>query len=151
MDRILSAFADAGVSCSVHFRHGLPARVETLRAKGIEVHDTPQSLAQVLPQVSAVIHHASLNTASAALVAGRPQLVIPRHLEQDLTAKALHESGVGCVLGGRLTMQNVGQSLRALTEDSSCAANAHALAEELYQRGAAESLDPVVESCLDLL
>jgi rhamnosyltransferase subunit B len=151
VDLLLESFTQAGVACSVYFRDGLPADVHRLREKAIEVFDRPQNLEEILPRVSAVVHHASLNMSMAALVAGRPQLVLPRHLEQDLTARALEDLGTGRILGGRLTLGQIGQSLSELAQSPETAERSYRLATTLHARRSHGCLDHIVQGCHQLI
>lgn len=150
LDQVLLAFVEAGVACSAYLRDANPASIGVSRAGGVEVHDAPQHVPELLPNVSAVVHHAGLNMTAESLAAGRPQLVLPRHFEQDLNSAAMQELGVGRVLGGQLTRKDIGQSLRSLIEGDQ-AERAHELAVDLHRRGASGCLESIIETCVGLL
>jgi hypothetical protein len=59
----------------------------------------PPALAELLPRVRLVVHHAGLGTAHAALLAGTPQVVLPERLEHRVTAQALWGLGVAAAPG----------------------------------------------------
>ena len=65
------------------------------------IHDEPPPLARMLEHAAVMIHHGGLNTTETALAAGRPQLLLPIHLEHNLTARAVESLGVGRSLAGR--------------------------------------------------
>lgn len=48
----------------------------------------------LFPRVAAVVHHGGMGTSSAALAAGRPQVVCPFIYEQPFNAGRLHAAGV---------------------------------------------------------
>ena len=72
--------------------------VEFLRLRGHRVHRTPPALRTLLPLVSHVVGHAGTMLASMALAAGRPQLLMPRHVEQRINAAHLARLRVGTTL-----------------------------------------------------
>jgi hypothetical protein len=55
-------------------------------------------LEQALARKSLAIHHASLTTSITCLLAGIPQLVLPRHLEEYLNALSLSQLGVAILV-----------------------------------------------------
>lgn len=55
-------------------------------------------LEEILPQTNWAIHHGGLTTTIACLLTGVPQLILPRHLEQQLTGYALESLGVAQVM-----------------------------------------------------
>ncbi|MCA9061537.1 MAG: hypothetical protein KDA96_00680 [Planctomycetaceae bacterium] len=148
LEQVLSAFVRAGIECQAYLRNSNAEQAAGMRRLGVLIHANPVSLSTVLPEVSAIVHHGGLNTATAALAAGRPQLLLPRYLEQDLNAAALTELGVGRVLGGRQTLTSIGQMLGDLCSDPVMASRACGMANELFQRGSSGSLTRIVRDCL---
>lgn len=57
-----------------------------------------EPLAKALSGKSLAVHHASLTTATACLLAGIPQIVFPRHLEEYLNALTLSQMGVAILI-----------------------------------------------------
>jgi hypothetical protein len=91
------------------------------------------------------IHHGGLTTSIACLLAGVPQLILPRYLEQQITGRALVQLGVA-------------QMLQEPTWDELCMADAHVysltstaqqVATQLKQWNQ-NFLDTIVESCFQL-
>jgi UDP:flavonoid glycosyltransferase YjiC (YdhE family) len=91
-----------------------------------------------------------MGTAESALWAGCPQFLLPRHLEQRLTAEALVELGVGTYISGKISMNEIVQTARALCSPhyADTAAN---LANALHEREALHPLQQVVARCVELL
>ena len=76
-------------------------------------------LSQLLPRAAALVHHGGIGTASQALAAGVPQLVMPMAHDQPDNADRIKRLGVGRALKPkRFTAANVARELSALdTED----------------------------------
>jgi UDP:flavonoid glycosyltransferase YjiC (YdhE family) len=68
---------------------------EFLRLRGHRVHRAPPDLRTLLPSISHVVGHAGTLLASMALAAGRPQLMMPRSVEQRINAAHLARLRVG--------------------------------------------------------
>lgn len=121
-------------------------------APTIRLLDRPADMAAVLPQVRAVIHSGGLGLAHAGLVAGRPQLVLPTCVEQQLTANALVGQGIAtAVRRSELAAATaIRQALQHCLHDSALAHRATQLAESCVTDGRA-SFDQILSSAAALL
>ncbi|MDY3556983.1 hypothetical protein R5W24_006165 [Gemmata sp. JC717] len=147
----LTLLAAAGLDGEVYVRGATAGQRERLRGRGLTVHDTPPPLADVLPRVRAVAHHAGLGTAEAALLAGRPQLLLPEHLEHQLYASAAHRLGVAHYLAGTYPASDVAEGMRQLLDDPAFARRAAEVAADLRRRWPDGSLGTIVGRCRELL
>ncbi|MCE9522124.1 MAG: hypothetical protein K8S25_06795 [Alphaproteobacteria bacterium] len=95
---ITQALMEVGPQASAYFRGSLGARAAVIKSRGVQVFDTPPELPAVLPDASAVFSHGGTGFANAALAAGRPHILNPRHFEAHSTARALEELGAGICL-----------------------------------------------------
>jgi UDP:flavonoid glycosyltransferase YjiC (YdhE family) len=93
-DVLVQALAGLNVPIEAHFRGENGPAAHLLRLRGHVVHDTPRPLAEILPRVSHVLSLGGLGASQAALAAGRPQLVAPRHDEAMFNVRVLTELGV---------------------------------------------------------
>jgi UDP:flavonoid glycosyltransferase YjiC (YdhE family) len=84
-------------------------------------------LEEILPQTNWAIHHGGLTTTIACLLTGVPQLILPRHLEQQLTGYALESLGVAQMLS-KPTWENL---LLAQAQQPHLAEAATKLAQQL--------------------
>jgi hypothetical protein len=98
IEPMAQALMTLGPQASVYFRGALGARAAVIRSRGVTVHEAAPSLAAVLPEASVVFSHGGSGFSHAALAAGRPHIVYPRHGEAHLTARALVKMGAGIVL-----------------------------------------------------
>jgi UDP:flavonoid glycosyltransferase YjiC (YdhE family) len=98
LDELIAVLMDLGPQASVYLRGSPGARGAILKSRGVAFHGEAPALADVLPTATCVFSHAGSGLASAALAAGRPQILSPRHGEADMTAKLLEELGVGISL-----------------------------------------------------
>jgi hypothetical protein len=148
--QILTTLAAARMEGEVYLRGPVTGWASRLRASGLVVHDRPPPLGEVLGRVSLIVHHASLGAAEAALAAGCPQLLFPRHLEHKLTADALQALGVGKRLSGTIGLAEIVESAQRLC-DGEYAERARLVAEGLPRRGAADPLRQIIDRCLEAM
>lgn len=78
-------------------RNGAPAMLKRLEESGIDVCRTPIDLTSALQSRALVVHHGGTGTIHQAAIAGCPQLLLPRHLEQAHNAQAVVRCGAGVV------------------------------------------------------
>lgn len=95
---VTQALMELGPEASAYFRGALGARGAVIRSRGVNVYETAPALAMVLPEASVVFSHGGSGFTYAALAAGRPHIVNPRHFEARATAQALEELGAGICL-----------------------------------------------------
>jgi rhamnosyltransferase subunit B len=127
----------------------LAARLE---AGGVRAVKEPPPLAEAVTGASLVLHHGGLDTAQTALALGRPQMLLPRYLDQRLTAEALCALGVGLLPSrGGTGPQWVASELRRLAADATMAQRAELRATLIRRRGIADALAASVEAGRALL
>ncbi len=147
VDLILPELAAAGFHGAAYVR-GAPARVvDAARRAGVAIHEEPVPLTPALANAAVVIHHGGLNTAEAALAAGRPQLTLPIHLEHILTARALEGLGVGRFLTGHYQAKAVSELLRAVSAPGGCSHQALAFAHTIEARYYQGCLLKIIDCC----
>jgi hypothetical protein len=95
IEELCAALMELGPLSSAYFRGTLGVRGAVLKSRGVSVFGEAPSFNDVLPEATCVFSHAGTGLTAAALAAGRPQILSPRHGEADITAKLLEEMGVG--------------------------------------------------------
>jgi UDP:flavonoid glycosyltransferase YjiC (YdhE family) len=147
VELVLTQLAAAGFHGAAYLRHGSPRVFERARAAGVTIHQNPPPLGEALAGAAVVIHHGGINTAEAALAAGRPQVLLPSHLEHTLTARALESLGVGKSLTGPYQAGELGSSLREVSGPGDCSRRAEAFAHEISARNYRGCLTAMIECC----
>lgn len=132
---VLQVLVEARVPGGCYLPDATEATVGTLARAGITVHRTPPPLRQVLAEASFFIHHGGIGSMEDAALAGRPQLLLPRHREQFLNTRRAIEALPGTVaLGRAATLEALRQRLPPLLRDMRPLRAAHALALRLTAR-----------------
>jgi hypothetical protein len=128
IDELTAVMMELGPKASAYFRGSLGARSAILQSRGVTMFSVAPSLNEILPIASTVFSHAGSGLASAALAAGRPQILNPRHGEADMTAKLLEELGIAIVLNP-LERGRLREAVERMNTDKSFAAAAQRAGE----------------------
>jgi len=78
----------------VHAKGLSPQAAAMLGGPHIRFEAAPVQLGPAVAAAQVVVSHASMGTATAAALAGKPQLALPSHQEQSLVARRLLQAGV---------------------------------------------------------
>ncbi len=129
------------------FLRGAPDQMkQALRASGMSVHDEPPPLAEVAERASLVIHHAGIGTIETCLALGRPQLLLPRHLEQSLNASTAVRLGTALSLSRSSRLSEASAVIAEAAGSRRLVERAQELAAVLAGRPAT-ALDEIVARC----
>jgi UDP:flavonoid glycosyltransferase YjiC (YdhE family) len=108
---------------------GLPAELmQRYTAPHVAFSPVPVDLKKVARQADAGLTYASPAATVAFLMAGKPVLMIPGHLEQFLFAKRVEEMGAGLIQNPEHTPHNLAAMLRQVLAEPGFSANAGAFA-----------------------
>lgn len=152
-EKVLEAFVGSGFTGSIYLRDGSNARRAAWRDKGLVVHDTPQDMVEMARQAAVIVHHGGIGTTETVLALGRPQLFVPRHLEQTVNGGMVGERGLAVSLysGGRFRPEHVVQALGHARSNVEIADRCRRLADDLAARGPFGAVGEIVGCCLGLL
>lgn len=136
IDELVAALMEIGPQASVFLRGSPGAKAAILKSRGVSFFSAAPRLDEALPQATCAFSHAGSGFASAALAAGRPQVLNPRHGEAALTANALEGLGVGISLP-LLERKRLREAIERVHTDPAFAENAQrvgAAAQEFIAR-----------------
>lgn len=95
LDPIIQAVSQTKAKISAYLGNTNTAAAQFLKLRGGHIYAKPPELSEVLPTVTAVMSHGGAGLSQAAMIAGRPQLIVPIHFESEATAGRLEGLGVG--------------------------------------------------------
>ncbi len=144
--KTLEVVAQSGIGAEGFVRGPTARMVRELTEQGIVIHDSPVPLETALRRTTAVLHHGGIGTSEKVLSLGRPQLLLPRHLEQELNALALKEQGVGVVLMRNQTVDSARQTIRQVCTNKGLANTTAKLAGAVDRRGTMKDLMGLCEA-----
>jgi bacterioferritin-associated ferredoxin len=147
---MLHALADRGLQTVLHTQPLPPGLATRLPAHGLAISRQPVRLDLALAACRVVVCY-SPNTAAAALLAGRPVLLMPQHVEQAMAADRLARQGLARVLPIGADAAHCAEALRAVLDEPRYRAAAQRFATRYHGYDPADAAAAVGESCEDLL
>lgn len=116
---VLQVLIDCRISGECYLHNATTQIIVELEQAGITVHKKPPPLREALKRASILIHHGGIGSMEEAALAGRPQLLLPRHLEQLLNTQRAIASlpGTFTVQAG-ITPEQLRQRLPPLLRDA---------------------------------
>jgi len=150
LEPLVQCLVEQPFSAEVYLRGNVESFRRFLAARGVRVHKTPPPLAETLPKASLVISQAGSTMAHAALFAGRPQILVPTHAEQELTADALVSLGVGVRLTKDANGELIAAAIRQAFDSGEMRNAVHRRAAEAAARPRLDAVALTVEACVAL-
>jgi len=151
LDILGLCMADLDIPVHAYIRGDSGVIANFLDRRGVTIYREPPKLADILPRVSAILHHGGNFTTHAALVAGRPQLIVPRYYEAALNGRLLESLGVGINMEKMITMEELKKALRKVLYEPDISGESAKLAISIHQREPLEGLKTAVDTCLEFL
>jgi hypothetical protein len=150
IDEIADVLCRSGLPVSCHIRGARSVGLHLLRSQGAEVHDEPVPLVEAFSHASIVVSHGG-GIAQAAMRAGRPQIVLPNHLEAIITGAKIQALGTGISIE-TFDRQAFADAVGRIRADAGFDERAQALARDLARLSLPENPPAVAaERCLELL
>jgi hypothetical protein len=144
---LLRHLAASGFVGEAYLRNATAAQVAEARGAGVVVRESPPPIGRAASEATVVIHHGGLNTTEAALSLGRPQVLLPVHLEQGLTARAVVGMGLGRALMGRQALSAISDAVAELSRLDGPRDRARAFAAEISGRAYDGCLAAILDRC----
>lgn len=152
-EHVLQALATLKIRGSIYLRDASARQRDDWRERGLTIHDTPRNMREMATRSAVIVHHGGLGTIETVFALGRPQMLVPRHLEQGVNAQMVGalRLAVGMQAGGKFQAEHVIQALRHAIDAPDLRDNARRKAADLAERGPFNALEPVAEFCLTTL
>lgn len=113
--RALVARSDTAVICAAP---GVPAdSVKSLQRPGFEFFSKPVSFPAALREASLFLSYGPAASVTEALLLGIPQLIVPAHVEAQMTAIRVQSMGAGMAIRGGATEEAIGSALQRMLQD----------------------------------
>jgi len=123
---VLKALQACGLSAIVHAKGLAPAAAARWTSPRLRFEAQPLHMDEVVAQADVVVSHGGQGTLAAAALAGKPQLLLPQHMEQAMAARRAADAGLALVLAPTLECAGL---LRRLLDEPAFAQAAAALAK----------------------
>ncbi|MBE0625690.1 MAG: hypothetical protein IH606_12855 [Burkholderiales bacterium] len=126
----LAALHALGEPSTVFFPDAPAGLLARYAAPHLVFSASPLDLTQTAREADVAISYAGLSTATSFLLAGKPLLLLPGHLEQFLLARRVEEMGAGLLLDPEQAPLDLEQKLRRVLYDAQYSLNARAFARK---------------------
>ncbi|MDP2793044.1 MAG: hypothetical protein Q8O25_03015 [Sulfurisoma sp.] len=126
----LAALHALGQPTVVFFPGAPEALVARFSAPHLVFVQSPVDLARTGQEADAAVTYASLSTTTRFLLAGKPVLLLPWHLEQFMMARRVEQMGAGLLVDPEKPATEIAQKLRRVIADPAFAGNAQAFARK---------------------
>jgi len=145
--QVIKAIAESGLPAHGYIRSASRKRLDAFVRDGLVFYDEPLPIQQALSDSTAILHHGGIGTSEAAIAGGRPQLLVPRHLEQLMNAKALMSLGVAIVLATPFKDEAALAAIGGLRTNRSLYAAADRVGRQIARREHGRSAQILLEAC----
>lgn len=151
LEKIARGLRGLSMPGDVYVRGASPRVRAWFEEAGLVVAERPLALAEVLPGATVVLHHGGAGITQHCLAWGRPQVVAPAFLEQQITAEVLRRANLAVLLGGPVQHGMSGEALSFVSASAVARTVATDLAARLRAQYAGGSLPVVVGACESML
>ncbi|OHC67279.1 MAG: hypothetical protein A3H93_14845 [Rhodocyclales bacterium RIFCSPLOWO2_02_FULL_63_24] len=127
-EAVLAALLALGHATVIYFPNLPPTLAARYAAPHLVFLDHPADIEQMTREADLAVTYASLATTTAFLLAGKPLLLLPGHLEQFLVARRVEEMGAGRLVNPEQPPDGLHGILADLIANPSWRANAQAFA-----------------------
>ena len=141
---LVKALSRSEMKGTVYLRDAHPRLLKQLRQSKLHILHRPGDTDELLATCELLIHHGGVGTSERALATGRPQLLVPRNLEQAYNAAVLHQMGVGRTFDSE--KGSVEEFLSALTKPE-VQQRACSVAELVQVRRNDRALERILDRC----
>lgn len=133
--KVIQILAEYRIPGECYLHDATPHMISMLEHAGIRVHTHPPPLREVLKRASVLVHHGGIGSIEEAVLAGRPQLLLPRHLEQQLnTQRAIGNLPGTIAVPSGMPFERLGERLPDMVRDPQPLRAAQATASSLTSR-----------------
>lgn len=152
LDRLMAFAAERALPTLAHVRDARIEQIARWQTGALRIFDRPLDLARLLPECDAVIAHGGQGSLHATLLAGRPILILPQHVEQLLNALLANAIGAATMVGlDREERPDYGALFEPLLADPRFAAQARAFAERHAGHDPRAAAAAIADRCEELM
>lgn len=125
-----------------HYRH---------ESSQLKISDRAVQLEHVLGGCRFVVGYGSHHLTAESLLAGKPLLLLPNYLEQELTCRAVERLGAGISTIGKGRKMRLNRLIAQMCDDESLRTAAEGFAAKQDSWSAEESAEALAESCENMV
>lgn len=150
-DAVLEGINLTNIRTTAFIRGGQPALLEEFQSKTLKILTSPVKFSEILPTVSLVIHSGGGGTATSCLMAGRPQVLLPRQSETGLTARLLETQGLGCTIKRGSSASSISKTITEVMDNRAMFDKCAIVAKEISNGDWCNAADKIVTRAEELI
>ena len=150
-EKLVSQLSDLSCGTLVHAPGLSDKQIAKYHARNVVFSPEPVRMAQASREADLVICHGGHGTTAASLLAGRPVLVLHRHVEQLLLAQKIVDGGLGKTINPDSKNPSYKQLARDILSDSRFAERAREFAAKYADFDLARQVDRIVTRCEEII
>ncbi|MEH6404296.1 MAG: nucleotide disphospho-sugar-binding domain-containing protein [Sneathiella sp.] len=129
--QVLGSLKSLAVQTTAYIRGASRQAMSEFQSDKMEMLEQPVDYSEILPKVSTVIHSGGNGTATACLMVGRAQIIIPSQSETASNARLLTKNGLARTLNAKADNQAAQKLIEEVLSDHSLHTNCLKIAKEI--------------------
>ncbi len=148
--KVLQSVIQSNVHACGFVRNASPALLNKCKKLGLDISPRPLPMNKALNDCSVILHHGGIGTTESAAVAGRAQLLLPRHLEQRLTCSKAEALNIASRININDSVDELAARIKEFLDDKSTQQSAQDVAREIEAMKPFRSLELILEAAEEL-
>lgn len=148
--RTIQALSATGLPGSIHVR-GVETKHRPELPEHIQWLEQAPEVMDACRQACVIVHHGGPGTAMAALLTGRPQVLLPNVFDQALTADCLRHRPFVRTLSGQPETSAIATAVGTISSDISVRQSATRQARALLSQGLHNARQRILETCRQVI
>ena len=148
---LLEALRGLSVEVLIYAPGLSPVDTRALQGDSLRFSPQPLRMRDILQQADLIVSHGSFGTISAALMAGRPVLMMPMQTEQTVISRRVEKQGLGLSVGQQQANTLYRKQCQQLLEDDGYSQRAQELSARYAGQTLEERIDAITDRCEELL
>ena len=150
--RIIRKFKNINITGGAYLRGIDPGKIQELSNRDFKIFKRPQDISKISIDTKFILHHGGIGLSQMALALGRPQIILPTQMEQQMNASNLKKLETGEVIRNwrKLGEENLLKRVGSCIEQDKFEDGANKVARGLALKKTS-SLELVISECKKLL
>ncbi len=149
--KTVEAVKRSGVPATLFVRAAPKEFLDKYQSDKMKMLQEPASFSEVIPASSLIIHSGGGGTSTTCMLAGRPQMIFPSHLETRLNCHSITRQKVGQRISTDTPVDVLAKQIKMAAEDSQLQERALHLAKKLDGEDWKNGLDTICDRAEELL
>ena len=152
ISNLLKSLQSLGLKGGAYLKNIDPEKAKSLTTENFLVFSEAQDINSIARSTKFIVHHGGIGLSQHALGLGRPQILLPNHMEQYMNAANLMRLGSAELLRNwsKANPDNLSQAIYSFVQKTHLLNSAYDLAKNLTE-GRKASLNFVLSECINVI